>query len=306
MLPDAGREAESGAGSPHRCRVAVKVLGVTAMTSSTSLGGVSTSGFITTSRHPVLSTIRVCTLTVSSEKEVRATLDTVLTEVDLSGLGRAQKVLSLFGETPNWRMAEIVRATGFAKTTVHRLVTTLADLGFLRRTAQGGFVLGSLLFQITEAGALESEIRRIARLHLARLHQLTQLQVILASKAGPHVIVLDVWGHYCQISPGACLPSHSGIGQALIGGQGGPGRPGDSRPPTNISLNVLEISADAASISVRVDAQPGLPDVPHLSLCVVGTRESLNIERTERIARETSLALSKAIARRIAVRKITG
>lgn len=229
-------------------------------------------------------------------------MDTVLAEGDLSGLSRAHRVLSLFGQTPTWRMSEIVRATGLAKTTVHRLVTTLADLGLLRRTAEGDFVLGSLLFQITEAGALESEVRRIARLHLARLHQLTQLQVVLASEAGSRAIVLDVWGSHYRISPGACPPANSGIGQALVGPRDDPRRPAGSRLHTQIALNLPEISPDAASISVRVDAPP---DLPHLSLCVVGPRESLNIARTESLARETSLALSRSISRQISVRRTT-
>jgi IclR family KDG regulon transcriptional repressor len=234
-----------------------------------------------------------------------------------SGLARAWQVLALYQGTTSWRLAEIARATGLAKTTTHRLVTALAELGLLRRMDNGEFVLGSAFFQITEQGSLEAHVRRVARPYLERLQQLTQLQVALTTHSAEEAVVLDVRGHGYALSPGTAFPlATSRAATALLGhgsrtlstrdhcqrlqtpndvGHVPRSVPAVPQPRVVLHLNELG-SADAAVLAVDV---PAADSVPAVALSVISPPDRLNTTRMEHLLREVAAGLSRDLIRSV-------
>lgn len=238
-----------------------------------------------------------------------------------SGLARAWQVLALYEDMRSWRLAEIARATGLAKTTTHRLVMTLAELGLLRRMDNGEFVLGSALFQITEQGSLEAHVRRVARPHLERLQQLTQIQVVLTTHSAEKAVVLDVRGHGYALSPGTAFPLATSRAATALLGHGsrtlstGPSArdrcqrlqtPNDvghvprlvpHLPQPRVVLRLNELgSADAAVLAVEV---PIADSVPAVALSVISTPDRLNTTLMEHLLRESAVGLSRDLIRSI-------
>lgn len=81
-----------------------------------------------------------------------------------SALARGMVLLEAFGIHEGWLgNAELVRRTGFSRSTVSRLCATLAELGYLRRDARGRVQPGLQLLALAQPLLRELPLRQRAR-----------------------------------------------------------------------------------------------------------------------------------------------
>ena len=113
---------------------------------------------------------------------------------------------------------ELVKATGLAKTTVHRMCWMLVELGLLEHTPDG-FSVGSKMFSLAAANPRISELRIAAIPHLVELQRQTGAMTNLAILSDGKALVID--GLYTQGAPvprliGHALPLHcTAVGKAI-------------------------------------------------------------------------------------------
>ncbi|MCG6894024.1 MAG: IclR family transcriptional regulator [Desulfobacteraceae bacterium] len=87
----------------------------------------------------------------------------------IQSIQRAVEILNLFSlARPNWGIAEISRATGLAKTTVHNIVSTLSQGGFLlQNTETRKYTLGHKIFTLGAimAGTMDINLKASGPAH---------------------------------------------------------------------------------------------------------------------------------------------
>jgi DNA-binding IclR family transcriptional regulator len=114
---------------------------------------------------------------------------------------------------------ELVKATGLAKTTVHRMCWMLVELGLLEHSSDG-FSVGSKMFALAAANPRISELRIAAIPHLVELQRRTGAMTDLAILSDGRALVID--GLFTQASirgprlVGHALPLHcTAVGKAI-------------------------------------------------------------------------------------------
>lgn len=135
-------------------------------------------------------------------------------------LSKAFAVLGAFG--PEHRvltLTEIARASGLPKSTVHRLLGRLIELGVIEPHC-AGFKVGLPLRRVVSAMPIES-LRQSALPHLGALHHWSQRHVHMAALRGDRVVFVErmmVAGHDLPSAvPGIDLPVHAtALGKALL------------------------------------------------------------------------------------------
>jgi IclR family acetate operon transcriptional repressor len=112
------------------------------------------------------------------------------------------------------RFSEIVRLTSVPKSTAHRLLNELADIGAVRYDSSSKTYAGGLL--------LARHIRGTVRPHLKKLHDDTGHTVTLGIRDGEHGVYIDKienqdFGIRLHSEIGKAFPLHcTGIGKALL------------------------------------------------------------------------------------------
>ncbi len=119
--------------------------------------------------------------------------------------------------------SEAVRESKVPKSTAHRLLKELADIGALRFDADSKTYFGGLLLaRIGSAVAADYDLRKIARVHLEKLHEQTGHTATLGIRDGDHGIYLDKvesrdFGIRLHSEIGKAFPLHcTGIGKVLL------------------------------------------------------------------------------------------
>lgn len=119
--------------------------------------------------------------------------------------------------------SDAVRGTSVPKSTAHRLLNELTDIGALRFDAESKTYFGGLLLaRFGSAVAAGYELRRIARPHLEQLHQQTGHTATLGIRDGDHGIYLDKvesrdYGIRLHSEIGKAFPLHcTGLGKVLL------------------------------------------------------------------------------------------
>lgn len=107
-----------------------------------------------------------------------------------SGL-RLLGLLECFIDHPTMSLADVVKATGLAKTTAHRLLTTLERAGWLSRTPSGSYKLGLKPFQVGQSAANGMDLRTDARPALVELAAVTGDSVYLVVPVGHQALCLE-------------------------------------------------------------------------------------------------------------------
>lgn len=138
-----------------------------------------------------------------------------------SMLERAVQILQAFrphGGTLT--LPALVERTGLPKPTVHRLATTLVELGLLERQPLG-YQPGLVLFELGELVSAKTDLRECALPYLQDLYTFTGHTVHLAVRDDLDVVYLEkIHGHRGVDVPsrvGGRLPlSSTGIGKALL------------------------------------------------------------------------------------------
>jgi DNA-binding IclR family transcriptional regulator len=105
---------------------------------------------------------------------------------------RATRLLGCYrhGE-PELPLAELVRRSGYSKTTTYRLLTTLEVAGWLERTPDGGFRLTLRPFQIGSILLDSLDLRREAPPVMRRLSAEAERTVYLTIPAGTHAVCME-------------------------------------------------------------------------------------------------------------------
>ncbi len=138
-------------------------------------------------------------------------------------MGKAFSILeTLTGNSQPLSMAELSRETGMTKPTAHRIISVLAELGFVERDqGKRGYVEGSRLIQFALDTLKATAPRNMRHTVLRVLSEETGETCNFGILAGAEVIYLDrveaKWALGLCFEPGSHIPAHcSAIGKLLL------------------------------------------------------------------------------------------
>jgi DNA-binding IclR family transcriptional regulator len=139
------------------------------------------------------------------------------------GLERGLNILRLFRRDRTAIGApEIARELGIPRSTVHRLVQTLEEMGFLRRAEHGGaYALGPAVLTIGFEYLGSLDIVQLSNPVLTRLRDETNYSTHLAIRNGTEIVYLSRHASRAtiasNISVGSALPAHATvIGRVIL------------------------------------------------------------------------------------------
>lgn len=106
----------------------------------------------------------------------------------LTSVGHAIRILVLLGDRQALRVSEVAETLGVARSTAHRLLSTLCAHGFVAQVgSRGAYRAGPQLVEVGLAALRGVEVRRVARPHLealsAELRETTSLIVVQGDKS---------------------------------------------------------------------------------------------------------------------------
>jgi DNA-binding IclR family transcriptional regulator len=132
----------------------------------------------------------------------------------LKSVGSALDVLECFAVDNELGVSDIARRLGVAKSTAHRLLTTLVSRGFVEQDPHSGlYRLGLHLFELGQLAHARNELRHVAMPVLRQVHVATGLTVNFGVPDGPDIVFLErlenrdgvrILGHF-----GRRLPAHT-------------------------------------------------------------------------------------------------
>lgn len=152
--------------------------------------------------------------------EVRESTRRSVTRNGSGFLERAFDILRAVGARPGASLAAISRETGIPKTTVHRIVAALVDVGALAVDGDS-LRLEAMMFALGAQAPRERLIRDLSLPALQHLRAVTACDVNLAVLQGLQVLYLErIPGPLHRCLPGGigrCLPAlYTGVGKALM------------------------------------------------------------------------------------------
>jgi DNA-binding IclR family transcriptional regulator len=130
-------------------------------------------------------------------------------------------ILGAFGaRDDSLTLAELTRRTGLPKSTIHRLLGSLVELGAID-TADGRFRLGMRLFELGELVPVQRALRDVALPFMQDLYEATHETVHLGVMDGFDILYVEkISGHRRAGAPSRVdgrLPLHrTGLGKALL------------------------------------------------------------------------------------------
>jgi len=143
--------------------------------------------------------------------------------LQFGAMGKAFSILeTLTGNEQPLSMAELARETGMTKPTAHRIISVLAELGFVERDhGKRGYVEGSRLIQFALDTLRATAPRNMRHAVLRTLSEETGETCNFGILAGAEVIYLDrVEANKplgLRFEPGSMVPAHcSAIGKLLL------------------------------------------------------------------------------------------
>lgn len=105
-------------------------------------------------------------------------------------LGKALRILTVLGEGPA-SLDELASRLEVHKTTVLRLLRTLADEHFVHRDTQHRYHLGAQLFELSSRGLDQREVRSIAAPHLLAFNRAHGHTTHLSELVGSEIVYID-------------------------------------------------------------------------------------------------------------------
>ncbi len=107
-----------------------------------------------------------------------------------TSLTKALRILVLLGDGPA-SLDELATALEVHKTTVLRLLRTLADEHFVHRDDHHRYRLGSRLFELSSRGLDQREVRTVAAPHLQAFNRAHGHTVHLSERDGDEIVYID-------------------------------------------------------------------------------------------------------------------
>ncbi|EMA6344914.1 IclR family transcriptional regulator [Bacillus cytotoxicus] len=104
---------------------------------------------------------------------------------------KTMDILALFYEQEELTLTEMVQLTGMPKTTVHRLIGSLEEIGFLQKTVGGSYRLGFLFLRFGQLVSKRLSVRNIAKPHMKRLRNRLGQAVNLIIQDGNEAIYIE-------------------------------------------------------------------------------------------------------------------
>lgn len=109
-----------------------------------------------------------------------------------SVLGRVFDILDCFaGSEPDQSISSLCDQTGLPPATVHRLLATLVEWGAVERSGRGQYRLGMRLWRLGWGVPGAREVRDVARPHMVDLYAATREIVLLGSRDGDDLLLVD-------------------------------------------------------------------------------------------------------------------
>jgi len=109
-----------------------------------------------------------------------------------SVLGRVFDILDCFaGPEPDQSISSLCDQTGLPPATVHRLLATLVEWGAVERSGRGQYRLGMRLWRLGWGVPGAREVRDVARPHMVDLYAATREIVLLGSRDGDDLLLVD-------------------------------------------------------------------------------------------------------------------
>jgi IclR family KDG regulon transcriptional repressor len=135
---------------------------------------------------------------------------------------RAAAILRAFShERPTLHFSQIVDAVGLPKSTTHRLLLTLIDVGFVEQRQDGTYALGIGLFEVGSLAYANVSLRAIAQPFVRRLMDETKETVHLGVLDGFEVVSLEQASSphslRAEVYVGKRAPLHcTAVGKAIL------------------------------------------------------------------------------------------
>ena len=139
---------------------------------------------------------------------------------------RAFELVDLFDDQHRiWSLGDLIKASGLKRTTVFRLMTSLEEVGIVRKRSQGGYILGERLIALGGRAMRANPLRTVARPFMEQLSALTTestiLDTLLILDGRPKsMVVEEVQGHHLlglAQHIGSHFPAHStSTGKVLL------------------------------------------------------------------------------------------
>ena len=107
-----------------------------------------------------------------------------------ASLAKALRILTVLGDGPA-SLDELATRLEVHKTTVLRLLRTLADEHFVHRDAQHRYHLGAQLFELSSRGLDQREVRSIAAPHLLAFNRAHGHTTHLSELVGSEIVYID-------------------------------------------------------------------------------------------------------------------
>lgn len=104
---------------------------------------------------------------------------------------KSMALLNLFLHKPRLTLSELVSLTGMPKTSVHRMVSSLEEMGFLSRDASGAYSLGLVFLEFGQLVADRLDIRKIAKPVMEELCREVDEAVQLIMRDGNEAIYVE-------------------------------------------------------------------------------------------------------------------
>lgn len=139
----------------------------------------------------------------------------------LSLIQRSALILDAFPGGSALTLAEVATRTGLPRSTTHRLLVDLAELGWVSRVGTNKFELGMALFELGERVGLKHSLRTAAIPFMQDLFAVTEQTVHLAVRDGHDAVYVEkIHGHSSFPLPsqiGGRLPlTCTAVGKALL------------------------------------------------------------------------------------------
>lgn len=141
----------------------------------------------------------------------------------LSTIAKAGAVLDLFTpERPEWGVSEVAAALGTPRANAHAVLSTLVEIGLMRRTAESRYRLGWRLLALNRVLDESADLRVLARRRMEHLTRRYGSTLHLAALDGPRVLYLEktVGARSGAIAPtgvGLRMDAHcSAVGKVLL------------------------------------------------------------------------------------------